>query len=626
MAVAFTVQFTVLLILTSLTSRTVDVEAATYRLNTCGCSRVSVDSCRYCFRDNSTFYYNDNSWNTHIHPLTPGISSGVTNVSLLMFSSRMTDFRIERQARRRAFLIVLCLLLAGDVELNPGPPTSRTVSDASITFACLNARSIRDAKKVAALHDVIADRSIDLLALTETWVKPDDPPAVANDPAPAGYNILHVIRQQAALVCQSTPLSSSVLGGGLAVVYRDTMTVRPHPFVNQLQQPSTFEIQLIRVGFGPQFTAIANVYRRPTPDINQFIEELGNTIANIIVGCGDRLVLCGDLNCGAPDCGLDPRLSELLFEFGLTQHVNEPTRQDRLLDVIAADNNVCINNVRVSDSLGISDHCLVTAELSCPSAIQSTIRAVNRRSYSRFDPVAFENRLRASRLFSSPADNVDEYADLLEREVVAALDVICPARTRCRRSARYQRPPLSPEANASKRRRRRLERRWLLTRNADDRVKFRQCCRHTNQLINASRRQHVSRTLERCNNARQRWKAVRQLLHSDNKTVVHANRPSSDMCNSFANYFTSKILKIKADIVNQLSVHSPIHIIDPPCTQSHLFNLSTVSAAEVAKLLSSIPAKSSSLDYVPTAIIKSCSSVFSELIRPSLNMPWSRLY
>ena len=161
----------------------------------------SIICCQSRLDENLTCLWFDKD---HSYTPTPGINADIIIISRLAwsYSSCMTDFRLGQHACRRAVFIVLCLLLAGDVESNPGPvqidnqlidrAATNVNKNLNMTFACLNARSIRSAEKVAVLHDVIADHAIDLICLTETWIKPDDPPAIANDPAPAGYGILHV--------------------------------------------------------------------------------------------------------------------------------------------------------------------------------------------------------------------------------------------------------------------------------------------------------------------------------------------------------------------------------------------------------------------------------------------------
>ena len=70
--------------------------------------------------------------------------------------------------------------------MNPGP------SSASLAFGVLNTRSV--VNKASLLHSLISDNDLDILALTETWVGADDPPVIKSDPAPSGYRITHVHR------------------------------------------------------------------------------------------------------------------------------------------------------------------------------------------------------------------------------------------------------------------------------------------------------------------------------------------------------------------------------------------------------------------------------------------------
>ena len=112
--------------------------------------------------------------------------------------------------RTRLNLCILLLLIIGGVEVNPGPSSS-----ANLTFGMLNTRSV--VNKAPLLHSLIADHDLSLLALTETWIKTDDPPVIKNDPAPPGYRITHVHREN----------PDQTRGGGLAIVHRDSINVSP---------------------------------------------------------------------------------------------------------------------------------------------------------------------------------------------------------------------------------------------------------------------------------------------------------------------------------------------------------------------------------------------------------------
>ena len=112
--------------------------------------------------------------------------------------------------RSRLNLSMLLLLIIGGVEVNPGPSPST-----NLTFGMLNVRSV--VNKAPLLHSLITDHDLSILALTETWVKTDDPRRSKNGPAPPGYRITHVHRDNPDLT----------RGGGLAVIHRDTINVQP---------------------------------------------------------------------------------------------------------------------------------------------------------------------------------------------------------------------------------------------------------------------------------------------------------------------------------------------------------------------------------------------------------------
>ena len=111
-----------------------------------------------------------------------------------------------------AVFCALLLLASGDIKLNSGPNMS------SLSIGCLNICSA--VNKVGCIHNTIADFKLDVLALCETRIHDADPPTVKSIIAPQGFSVLHVHRD---------PTASRPAGGGLAVIYRDQLGVRPLP-------------------------------------------------------------------------------------------------------------------------------------------------------------------------------------------------------------------------------------------------------------------------------------------------------------------------------------------------------------------------------------------------------------
>ena len=75
---------------------------------------------------------------------------------------------IHRRPTELDFKAVSLLRLAGDVALKPGPTTPLH----DLRIGSINVRSVRE--KGPFLHDLIISKSLDILAVTETWPAAND--------------------------------------------------------------------------------------------------------------------------------------------------------------------------------------------------------------------------------------------------------------------------------------------------------------------------------------------------------------------------------------------------------------------------------------------------------------------
>ena len=123
-------------------------------------------------------------------------------------------------------------------------------------IGCFNVRSA--VHKAALLPTITEDNQINILALQETWIGPDAPPAIQDDIAPPGYTAYHVHRP--------------TRGGGLAIVVQDHFQTRP---VDIKWKPKLFELQLLRVRLNTKRQVLlANVYQPASLPSSGFFDEL----------------------------------------------------------------------------------------------------------------------------------------------------------------------------------------------------------------------------------------------------------------------------------------------------------------------------------------------------------------
>ncbi len=195
-------------------------------------------------------------------------------------------FRPRPSRSPPAMLCAMLLLLSGNVELNPGDPNT------NLNIGHLNICSAASFQKQSLLHHVVTEFSLDVLTLNETRILADDPPAVKLGIAPSGYTSLHVARK---------PDAPHPRGGGLAIVFRSELKITPHPLVTTLPEFTSFELQLVKVTSAAAPFTVANVYRPPSSSLSDFLDELDLFISTMTPICGERLVICGDVNAPGSD-------------------------------------------------------------------------------------------------------------------------------------------------------------------------------------------------------------------------------------------------------------------------------------------------------------------------------------
>ena len=187
----------------------------------------------------------------------------LTRSSLMMDVSGGNIYRWKPNGSVSASVVAL-LLVISVIEPNSGPQTF---------LGSLNARSI--VQRVPLIQDLVMSHNLDILSVCQWWIVDDDPDAVMLDAVPSGFRVLHVSRSTA------TRRSG---GGGLCVIQRDTISVKPHPLQMILRYIS-FECQLLTMSIGATkrggTLVIVNIYRPPDMSMSSFLSAFFDLLTSI---------------------------------------------------------------------------------------------------------------------------------------------------------------------------------------------------------------------------------------------------------------------------------------------------------------------------------------------------------
>ena len=331
-------------------------------------------------------------------------------------------------------------MLAGDVELNPGP-----VSCSYLNAYCLNIRSASvitpTMNKPELIQQYILDEQIDLLLLTETWFSPDTPPSALNLLTPPGYSIQHIPRQTGR-------------GGGIAAIFRSKFSTAV------LKTPSfpSFEHMLLSLKSGSKSFLFLTVYRPPDPKLlPNFISDFSSLLEDIASSPTD-LIIMGDFNIHVDSHhkSISETFSATLETFDLKQHISSSTHTSgHILDLLITRDKTPMTDFGVSE-LSLSDHSAIFCKLPIKVDSLPTRTLKTYRKLSSIDNCAFSADILSSSLYSNPSSTVASYSQQLHSVLSSILDKHAPVKTiTCRSNPR--KPFITDDILTQKSKRSKLE-------------------------------------------------------------------------------------------------------------------------------------------------------------------------
>ena len=225
------------------------------------------------------------------------ISRGTRHSSFhLCFDRRLLPLPRSKPSIR----LLLLLILAGDVSTNPGPGRP------NVKIATVNARSLK--LKTAAITDLISSHSIDILALTETWIKPSDTVACVADLTPPGFCFKHRPR-------------AVRRGGGVGFMVSDVYQTEEVP----LPTYSTFESFSLKIT-AKAFSGIFLCIYHPEPYHKTLFFEQFQDLLEHLAPLPNEIFIMGDLNLHLDTASQGTiKFNDILNMLNLKQHVNFAT-------------------------------------------------------------------------------------------------------------------------------------------------------------------------------------------------------------------------------------------------------------------------------------------------------------
>ena len=151
-----------------------------------------------------------------------------------------------------------------------------------LDFCLLNVRSIRN--KALLIKDYVVEHNLEILAITETWLKSGDQDTYyAKEICPTGYDFHHIPRADAN-------------GGGVGLLVKKTLQIRKQ----NLEKFKSFEYMDVLVKYANTCTRLVILYR-PPPSKENGLKEIDffgdfNSLLERLAITTSKLLIAGDFN------------------------------------------------------------------------------------------------------------------------------------------------------------------------------------------------------------------------------------------------------------------------------------------------------------------------------------------
>jgi hypothetical protein len=545
----------------------------------------------YNLRSSTSLPFHTSKYTPNTIP-TSSLSPCFTNLHFTLLSAYFSPYRPTLSfSRRTNFILVLLLILAGDVQTNPGPVSYSS----SINFSCLNicsASSITTHRdKPAVLQEFLSDHSVDILALTETWLTPETLPSTLNSLTPPSYSIIHSPRLDGK-------------GGGVGLIFRS------HFKLSNVSLPifSTFESLCVNLTIASSSFTLCTIYRPPSQKNYTLFQAEFSTLLEYLISTPSELIITGDFNLHVDDPTSSPAASflSLLDTFGLSQLISFPTHKaGHTLDLlITRSSSILFSDIDYACP-SLSDHHAILAAFSVPSHSRSPRITKLIRNIKSIDITSFSNDILASSLHTSPPISLSSYLQLFSTTLSCLLDKHAPLKTiSCPSNTR--KPFITDFILKQKSLRSKLETAYRRNKTDATKLAFRRQANVVSKLITTARRSYYRTLISHSSKQPKKlWASLNSLLsRKTSPPLPHSPSPSL-LATSFLNFFGDKIVKLRSTLDSlPASLTSP-HL-PPPFPPPSLSTFSPATIDEVRSAILSSSDATCSIDLIPTRLLKSC--------------------
>ena len=474
--------------------------------------------------------------------------------------------------------------------VNQNSPTT------TLTCSMWNVTSM--VNKTPDIMEQLLDRDSAIVFLQETWLK-SNRSNVTSLVKDFGYKLIHNIRKN----------REKEIGGGVGVLFKWGMNYKRV----KSKEYSSFEHIIIRIPVSDRTSLLViSIYRVLFVPVTVFLEEFVSLLETLIT-MKDNVILAGDLNIHMEEDTLyAKKFKDILDTFNMVQHVETPThKQGHTLDgIITFQNGPTISKIETNE-YDLSHHFLVDfcVDVTVERKLEKEIRY---RKLNDIDTEKLVEDITNSFAITdnSFGENITSYNEAMRR----ITDEHAPVITKTIKVVPNA-PWFDSEYAELRKQRRRAEKLYKKTNLPDDKKKYIDLRRETTNLARVKKCKYYGDKLE--GNNKILFSSVNKLLDNEKEVVLTDSESDKMLANSFLQYFTEKIEKIR-------STFTPSDVkIEMLHSTAKLSVFEKTNEDEIRQIVSSFGMKCSPDDPIPSPVLKANIETFvpiwSKLVNLSLD-------
>ena len=520
------------------------------------------------------------SWSKSL--LTSSKSSKSQSTSILPPSSQSTSLKLQSTQSKPSLPLSSTFSLSPRALISVPRLTTSPTQPKNLNVHYFNARSC--ANKPEDVYDFIVTNNVDILFITETWLRENGDEPVIAAMTPPSYKF------------QSKPRKDR-RGGGIAIVYKESLekhiTISTHTTYLSFESMS---LQLVLNGKALNFVCLYRPPPSPSNTISLSIvrEEMCAMFSDMATKPGEPVIL-GDFNFHSPTDGRASELQDVLDQNNMRQIVRSPTHQHgNIIDwVVVSNSTSSVFEVKVSD-VPFSDHypIKITMDVTKPQPTRANVTSRNMRS---IDVQSFRSDLKEA---LSDLNQTSASMEDFNSRVSDVVNLHAPLTTRNIPHRRFS-PWFNDQVKAAKTKCRQAERTWVKSRQPEHEAQFRAARREWRNILRHRKSEYYISKLEESKSCSQKFSICNELL-GKSKTSSLPNSVS-DLPEEFSNYFEEKIVRIR----DKFECHDCV-LIEKTFKGIPFDNFTPVTEDFVQSLILKAPKKSCELDPFPHSLLPIC--------------------